>query len=128
MLIILLCVLEPLRVDYRYSWRVVQGAGWYLPSGPRGHVPGTPLQITADLEALACADICVPLAGRLELDLPDGTAKPSRHAQALAQFAAMVPRLWGALMNPHVHKWREMYYPEILDWSDYNRGTNQLPR
>ena len=63
-----------------------------LPFDVTGHVPGTPVQITADLEALACADICVPLAGRLELDLPDGTAKPSRHAQALAQFAAMVPR------------------------------------
>lgn len=35
-------MLETLCVDYRYSWRVVQGAGWYLPSGPRDHVPGTP--------------------------------------------------------------------------------------
>ena len=63
-----------------------------LPFDLTGHVVGAPVQITADLEALACADICVPLAGRLELTLPDGVATPSRHAQALAQYAAMVPR------------------------------------
>ena len=63
-----------------------------LPFNVTGHAVGAPVQITADLEALACADICVPLAGRLELTLPDGTATPSRHAQAMAQYAAMVPR------------------------------------
>ncbi|MGC6454493.1 MAG: protein-disulfide reductase DsbD family protein [Candidatus Puniceispirillaceae bacterium] len=66
-----------------------------LPFDVTGHVPGAPVRIIADLEALACADICVPLAGRLELDLADGAATPSRHAQALAQFSAMVPRLAG---------------------------------
>ena len=63
-----------------------------LPFDVTGHAAGAPVQITADLEALACADICVPLAGRLTLDLPDGMAQPSPHAQALAQYAAMVPR------------------------------------
>jgi len=63
-----------------------------LPFDVTGHAAGAPVQITADLEALACADICVPLAGRLTLDLPAGMALPSPHAQALAQYAAMVPR------------------------------------
>jgi len=63
-----------------------------LPFDVTGHVGGAPVQIIADLEALACADICVPLAGRLELELPDGAPAPSRHAQAMAQYAAMVPR------------------------------------
>ena len=48
--------------------------------------------IVAELEALACADICVPLAGRLEMTLPDGDPVATPHAQPLAQFAAMVPR------------------------------------
>lgn len=63
-----------------------------LPFDVSGHVVGAPVRIIADLEALACADICVPLAGRLELTLPDGAALPSPHAQAMAQYAAMVPR------------------------------------
>ena len=63
-----------------------------LPFDVRGHVAGTPVQVTAELEALACADICVPLTATLELLLPDGEALPSSHAQALAQYAAMVPR------------------------------------
>ena len=63
-----------------------------LPFDVTGHVPGAPLQMTADLAALACADICVPLTARLDLFLPDGLALPSPHARALAQYAAMVPR------------------------------------
>ena len=63
-----------------------------LPFDVSGHAPGTPVRMTADLEALACADICVPLTATLELQLPAGEALPSVHAQAIAQFAAMVPR------------------------------------
>ena len=63
-----------------------------LPFDVRGHVAGTLVQITVELEALACADICVPLTAKLKLLLPDGEALPSPHAQALAQYAAMVPR------------------------------------
>ena len=63
-----------------------------LPFDLSGHVAGMPLQVMADLEALACSDICIPFGGRLERTLPDGSATPSRHAQAIAQFAAMVPR------------------------------------
>jgi len=66
-----------------------------LPLDVTGHVPGAPLQMAADLEALACADICVPLTARLDLFLPDGMATPSVHARALAQYAAMVPRAAG---------------------------------
>lgn len=67
-----------------------------LPLDVSGHIPGAPVQLTADLEALACADICVPLAARLELFLPDGAATPSPHAQVMAQYRAMVPRPAGA--------------------------------
>ena len=57
-----------------------------------------------------------------------GEAPQLPYGYGIMTFAAMVPRLWRARMNPRVRKWREMYYPEILDWSDYNRGTNPLPR
>ena len=63
-----------------------------LPFDVRGHVTGTLLQVTAELEALACADICVPLTATLDLRLPEGEALPSSHAQPMAQYAAMVPR------------------------------------
>ena len=63
-----------------------------LPFDVRGHVTGTPVQVTAELEALACADICVPLTATLDLRLPEGEALPSFHAQAMAQYVAMVPR------------------------------------
>ena len=47
-----------------------------LPFDVRGHVTGTPVQVTAELEALACADICVPLTATLDLRSPRrGAAK-----------------------------------------------------
>lgn len=43
-------------------------------------------------------------------------------------IAAMMPTIWKRVMNPRVRKWREMYYPEITDWSAYNKAANPLPR
>ena len=43
-------------------------------------------------------------------------------------MAAMVPPLFRRVMHPRVSKWREMYYPEITDWTSYNKATNPLPR
>ncbi|MEK0164933.1 alkane 1-monooxygenase [Phaeobacter sp. A36a-5a] len=34
--------------------------------------------------------------------------------------AAMIPPLWRRIMNPRVRRWRQMYYPDITDWSAYN--------
>ena len=41
---------------------------------------------------------------------------------------AMIPPLWRRRMNPRVRAWRRKYYPEISDWTDYNRGATPLPR
>ena len=38
----------------------------------------------------------MPITARLDLFLPDGAAMPSPHAQAMAQYRAMVPRPAGA--------------------------------
>jgi alkane 1-monooxygenase len=35
--------------------------------------------------------------------------------------SALVPRLWRRMMNPRVRKWRAKYYPEISDWSEYDK-------
>ncbi|WP_229884318.1 alkane 1-monooxygenase [Roseobacter sp. MH60115] len=43
-------------------------------------------------------------------------------------MAAMVPPLWRRIMNPRVRRWRQMYYPEITDWSAYNSAANPMPR
>lgn len=36
--------------------------------------------------------------------------------------AAMFPPLWRRVMNPRVRRWRQMYYPEITDWTPYNKA------
>lgn len=41
---------------------------------------------------------------------------------------AMIPPLWRWRMNPRVRAWRQQYYPDVSDWSDYNAGTNPMPR
>jgi alkane 1-monooxygenase len=43
-------------------------------------------------------------------------------------IAAMMPPVWRRVMNPRVRRWREMYYPEITDWTPYNRASNPTPR
>lgn len=63
-----------------------------LPISLAGHISGTPLQLTADIEALVCADICVPLAGTLALDIADGATLPTIHTQMIAEYASAVPR------------------------------------
>ena len=39
---------------------------------------------------------------------------------------ALVPPLWRRVMNPRVRKWRAMYYPEIIDWTPYNKASNPV--
>lgn len=43
-------------------------------------------------------------------------------------MAAMLPPLWRRVMNPRVRKWRDMYYPEITEWTAYSKATNPQPR
>ncbi|MCZ4352631.1 alkane 1-monooxygenase [Roseovarius aestuarii] len=50
------------------------------------------------------------------------------HGYPLMTMAAMIPPLWRRIMNPRVRSWRQMYYPEITDWTPYNKATNPMPR
>lgn len=43
-------------------------------------------------------------------------------------MAAMLPPVWRRVMNPRVRKWRDMYYPEITEWTAYSKATNPQPR
>lgn len=43
-------------------------------------------------------------------------------------FLAMIPPLWRRRMNPRVRAWRRSFYPDVTDWTAYNRGTLPLPR
>lgn len=41
---------------------------------------------------------------------------------------AMIPPLWRRFMNPKVRAWRRQFYPDISDWSDYDRHATPAPR
>ncbi|MEM6303709.1 MAG: alkane 1-monooxygenase [Pseudomonadota bacterium] len=41
--------------------------------------------------------------------------------------AAMMPPVWRRLMNPRVRDWRRQHYPDITEWSDYNKQTTPMP-
>ncbi len=43
-------------------------------------------------------------------------------------MAAMIPPLWRRVMNPRVRQWRARHYPEITDWTPYNRASLPPPR
>lgn len=43
-------------------------------------------------------------------------------------MAAFFPPLWRRVMNRRVRKWRDMYYPEITDWSAYNAHSTPMPK
>ncbi len=43
-------------------------------------------------------------------------------------IAAMVPPFWRRIMNPRVRRWRALYYPDITDWTLYNKAQNPQPR
>ena len=66
-----------------------------LPLDVQGHAVGGLVQISARMEALVCADICVPVEGTLSLLLPDGPATSSPHAREIARYAAQIPRKAG---------------------------------
>ncbi len=39
---------------------------------------------------------------------------------------AIVPPLWRRVMNKRVRAWRKQNYPDITDWTAYNKGTNAV--
>jgi suppressor for copper-sensitivity B len=66
-----------------------------LPLQVSGHRPGSSVQLRGQIEALVCADICVPLGGSVALTMPAGPASPTADSRAIAQATALVPRQAG---------------------------------
>ena len=54
--------------------------------------PGWPVRLRADMNALACSDICVPLTASLALDLDGTAAGPTAFSQLIDRFRARVPK------------------------------------
>lgn len=46
----------------------------------------------------------------------------------LMVFIAMNPLWWRRMMNPRVRAWRKFHYPDITDWTAYNKALNPPPR
>ena len=63
-----------------------------LPLQVSGHRRGSSVQLRGQIEALVCADICVPLGGSVALTMPAGPASPTVDSRAIAQATALVPR------------------------------------
>jgi alkane 1-monooxygenase len=59
---------------------------------------------------------------------PEDEAPQLPFGYPMMTMAAMVPPLWRRVMNPRVRAWRRRFYPDITDWTPYNKGRTPLPR
>jgi alkane 1-monooxygenase len=50
------------------------------------------------------------------------------HGYPIMTLMALIPPLWRRRMNPRVRRWRQMFYPEITDWTPYTTASNPMPR
>lgn len=71
--------------NHGYSGEVV------LPLDAPVPQPGQAITAAAQLDYLACAQICVPMQASLRLDLPAGPAQPSAFVHDISRFDALVP-------------------------------------
>lgn len=62
-----------------------------LPIAATVREPGKPLELTARLDVLVCADVCVPQNLPVSLSLPAGGAAPGPEAQIVARAQSLVP-------------------------------------
>lgn len=50
------------------------------------------------------------------------------YSYPIMTIMALMPPFWRRYMNPKVRSWRRKYYPDVEDWTPYNKATNPLPR
>ncbi len=72
---------------YGYSDEVI------FPVRLRGHDAGSPLDLRANVNALVCANICIPVGGAVSLALPSGALRTSSDALDIARFSSLVPKI-----------------------------------
>ncbi len=63
-----------------------------LPVELRVREPGKPVHISAAVSYLVCDQICIPYQAQLTLELPAGTADPTRFTNLIYRHLARVPR------------------------------------
>ena len=93
----------PHRIDYGPLVNFGYSGDTALPfdvSVPAEWPAGRPLRLTGEAEILVCEKICIPVSGKIALDIPTGT-KSVRNSDAAALFATMrarrpLPSLWPA--------------------------------
>lgn len=59
---------------------------------------------------------------------PESEAPQLPRGYPVMTVLAMIPPLWRRRMNPRVRAWRRHFYPDITDWTPYNRAATPLPR
>ncbi|SMX23246.1 alkane 1-monooxygenase [Boseongicola aestuarii] len=63
------------------------------------------------------------------LQTPNENAAPHLpYGYAIMTTMALVPPLWMRRMNPLVKAWRQRFYPDITDWTAYDKGKKPSPR
>lgn len=70
--------------------------GMVLPLNVKLQDPGKPAHIRLTVDYLTCAEVCVPQMAKLSLDLPGGTAQPTKHAFAIDRARGQAPGPAGA--------------------------------
>jgi alkane 1-monooxygenase len=58
----------------------------------------------------------------------EANAPQLTYGYPIMTMAAMYSPFFRRIMNSRLRKWREIYYPEITDWSAYNSAKSSMPR
>lgn len=58
---------------------------------------------------------------------PESTAPRLPYGYPVMVAIAISPQLWRWVMNRRVRRWRAEHYPEITDWTPYERGSTPMP-
>lgn len=59
---------------------------------------------------------------------PESTAPRLPYGYPVMVAIAVSPQLWRWVMNRRIRGWRTRHYPEIDDWSDYDKDALPLPK
>jgi alkane 1-monooxygenase len=59
---------------------------------------------------------------------PESKAPRLPYGYPVMVAIAVSPQLWRWVMNRRVRHWRSEHYPDIEDWTPYDRGTLPLPK
>lgn len=80
----------------RFEFSGIESFGYtdevVLPVTAHVETPGQPLHLSAAVNMMACADLCIPFNFNLALDIPAGQAVPSDSAETISGWQQRVPQ------------------------------------